>query len=129
MLCPAGTASVTRGVTTYVDNLLGHKIAHFFNDTVPLHVPTLAPYPDFFSFGLIAVMTALLAFGVKESSIVNNILTFLNLGTAATAVIAGIYYCECSSPLPHSKTKNQNLTDFCSETDSKKICFQAYQTK
>lgn len=85
---------MTRGVTTYVDNLLGHQIGHFFNDTIPLHVPTLAEYPDFFSFSIIAVMTSLLAFGVKESSIVNNVLTCLNLGTAATAVVAGSLYCE-----------------------------------
>lgn len=95
---PAGTASVTRGVSTYIDTLVDHKMSQFFNDTVPMRVPTLAPYPDFFSFAIIAVMTSLLAFGVKESSIVNNVLTFLNLGTATAAVVTGAIYGEKIEP-------------------------------
>ncbi|XP_034242963.1 cationic amino acid transporter 3-like [Thrips palmi] len=89
-----GTASITRGVSTYIDTLVDHKISDFFNSTVPMHVPTLASYPDFFSFGICAVMTALLAVGVKESSIINNILTFLNLGTATAAVVTGAIYAD-----------------------------------
>lgn len=89
-----GTASVTRGVSTYIDTLVDHKMSHFFNETVPMRVATLASYPDFFSFSIIAVMTCLLAFGVKESSIVNNILTFLNLGTATAAVVTGAIYAD-----------------------------------
>ncbi|KAJ1519768.1 hypothetical protein ONE63_005024 [Megalurothrips usitatus] len=87
-----GTASVTRGVSTYVDNLLGDKILTFFNSTMPFDVPTLADYPDFFSLSIIIFVSCLLAFGVKESSIANNILTFLNLGTATIAVVTAAVY-------------------------------------
>ncbi|KAJ1526896.1 hypothetical protein ONE63_008448 [Megalurothrips usitatus] len=89
-----GTASVTRGVSTYVDNLAHNQISDFFNSTVPLNVPTLAAYPDFFSFGIIVFVSCLLAFGVKESSIVNNILTFLNLTTATIAVVTAAIYAK-----------------------------------
>lgn len=89
-----GTASVTRGVSTYIDTLVDHRMSQFFNETVPMSVPTLASYPDFFSFGIIVVMTSLLGFGVKESSIVNNVLTVLNLVTATIAVVTGAIYAD-----------------------------------
>ncbi|KAK3930429.1 High affinity cationic amino acid transporter 1 [Frankliniella fusca] len=105
-----GTASVTRGVSSYVDALAGNVISTFFNDTMPLHTQTLAEYPDFFSFAIIAVMTCLLAFGVKESSIVNNVMTFLNLATATIAVVTGAIYAD---------PKNWSLAPHFNPTTSK----------
>ncbi|XP_052124904.1 cationic amino acid transporter 3-like [Frankliniella occidentalis] len=101
-----GTASVTRGVSTYVDKLADYRISNWFTEHLPLNTPTLAAYPDFFSFGIIVLMTGLLAFGVKESSVVNNILTFLNLGTATVAVVTSAIYANPSNwaLAPHTNT-------------------------
>ncbi|KAJ1523702.1 hypothetical protein ONE63_001536 [Megalurothrips usitatus] len=87
-----GTSSIARGVSTYIDNLVDHRMERFFSDTMPFGVPSLAEYPDFFSFAVIVAMTALLAFGVKESSLFNNVLSFLNLAVVTIAVVTCAVY-------------------------------------
>lgn len=74
-----------------------------------MDVGFLAQYPDFLSFLFVMLLTgletffsylhyikvlkffiaALLAFGVKESSNLNNVFTFLNLATITVAIVAG----------------------------------------
>lgn len=54
-----------------------------------MDVDFLAEYPDFFSFGMILILTAILAYGVKESSFLNKIFTAVNLVTIAIVLVAG----------------------------------------
>lgn len=58
-------------------------------ETIPIHVDFLAKYPDFLAMGVILLLAALLAFGVKESSFLNNIFTAVNLMTIAIVLVAG----------------------------------------
>ncbi|XP_066260477.1 high affinity cationic amino acid transporter 1-like [Euwallacea similis] len=84
-----GTASVARGLSNYIDALADKKISEAFQNAMPMHVSFLSTYPDMLSFVLVLILTAILAFGVKESSVLNNIFTVLNLITVAIVIIAG----------------------------------------
>lgn len=55
---------------------------------MPLHDPT---YPDFLAFGVVLLMTLVLSIGAKESSILNNIFTVVNLITISIIVGAGAF--------------------------------------
>ncbi|XP_050305273.1 high affinity cationic amino acid transporter 1 [Anthonomus grandis grandis] len=84
-----GTASVARGLSNYIDALAGNKISIAFTEWMPMKASYLSPYCDILSFVLVLLLTALLAFGVKESSVLNNIFTIINLVTVAVVLVAG----------------------------------------
>lgn len=56
---------------------------------MPINVSFLSEYPDFFAFGVIMLLVILLCIGVKESSILNNIFTVVNVITIIIVIIAG----------------------------------------
>ncbi|KAM6125014.1 cationic amino acid transporter 3 isoform 1-T2 [Phoenicopterus ruber ruber] len=85
-----GTASVARGWSAAFDNIIGNHISTFFMNKTTLHLPgVLAERPDFFALTLIGLLTALLAFGVSESALVNKIFTAVNLVVLCFVIIAG----------------------------------------
>ncbi|NXM69792.1 CTR3 protein, partial [Serilophus lunatus] len=85
-----GTASVARAWSAAFDNIIGNHISTFFANKTALHVPgVLAERPDFFALILIWLLTALLAFGVSESALVNKIFTAVNLLVLSFVIIAG----------------------------------------
>ncbi|XP_055384234.1 cationic amino acid transporter 3 [Condylostylus longicornis] len=89
-----GTSSVARGLSGYLDTLVNGTISSTLRSTMPIDVSFLAEYPDFFACIVICVLTALLAFGVKESSLINNIFTGVNLITIAIVLIVGGMYAD-----------------------------------
>ncbi|XP_018800354.1 PREDICTED: cationic amino acid transporter 3 [Bactrocera latifrons] len=84
-----GTASVARGLSGYFDALIDNSMSKALTEAIPMHVDFLAKYPDFLAMGVILLLAALLAFGVKESSFLNNIFTTVNLITIAIVLVAG----------------------------------------
>lgn len=84
-----GTASVARGLSGYLDALINNTMATTLNETMPIRVNFLAEYPDFFACGMVVLLACLLAFGVKESSLLNNIFTCVNMLTVCIVIIAG----------------------------------------
>lgn len=56
---------------------------------MPINIEYLSEYPDFFAFGVVMLLTILLSSGVKESSILNNIFTVINLVTIVIIIVAG----------------------------------------
>ncbi|CAB0013674.1 unnamed protein product, partial [Nesidiocoris tenuis] len=91
LLSNAGTASVARAFSNYLDNMMGNVMNETLSKTFPMHVPFLSPYPDFLSLGIVLLLTVLLAYGVKESALMNNIFTALNLFTVATVIGVGLF--------------------------------------
>nr|CAD7439575.1 unnamed protein product [Timema bartmani] len=86
-----GAASVGRGLSTYVDSLCDNAMKDAFRKIAPIDIDFLSPYPDFFAFGIVMVFAVALAFGVKESSNVNNIFTVLNIGVVLYVIITGSF--------------------------------------
>ncbi|KAM6353266.1 cationic amino acid transporter 3 isoform 1-T2 [Alca torda] len=85
-----GTASVARAWSAAFDNIIGNHISTFFMNKTTVHIPgVLAERPDFFALILIGLLTALLAFGVSESALVNKIFTAVNLVVLGFVIIAG----------------------------------------
>ncbi|XP_017887715.1 cationic amino acid transporter 3 [Ceratina calcarata] len=84
-----GTASVARGLSNYLDALIGNAISKTLQSAMPINVSFLSEYPDFFAFGVVMLLIILLSVGVKESSMLNNIFTVVNLVTILIIVVAG----------------------------------------
>ncbi|XP_050067134.1 cationic amino acid transporter 2-like [Anopheles maculipalpis] len=83
-----GTASVARGLSGYIDALIDHRMGNAIKDVVQMKVSFLAEYPDIFSFLVVLVITALLAYGVKESTLLNNLFTGVNLIVIAVVLVS-----------------------------------------
>ncbi|XP_023227602.1 cationic amino acid transporter 2-like [Centruroides sculpturatus] len=99
-----GTASVARGYSGYVDSLIGNKIQNFFEKVMPIDIPNMSSYPDFFAFGIVMLLTVLLSFGVKESSKLNNVFTVVNLLVVVYVLICGSFKADIHNwELPKSK--------------------------
>lgn len=84
-----GSASVTKGLSTYIDSLIGNYISEGLTEVMPMHADFLGDYPDFFAFAVVVLSSICLAFGMKESSLVNNVCTAINLCVVIFVVISG----------------------------------------
>lgn len=81
---------MARGLSGYLDALFDNPMQKYFKGVMPINVSFLADYPDFFSFVIVMLISVLLAVGVKESSILNNIFTVINLLTVILVIVTGI---------------------------------------
>ncbi|XP_006108373.1 cationic amino acid transporter 3-like, partial [Myotis lucifugus] len=84
-----GSASVARAWSSAIDSLTGHHMSRALQESVPLRVPFLASYLDFFSLGLVLLLTGVLVLGVRESALVTKIFTGVNLLVLGFIVLSG----------------------------------------
>lgn len=74
----------------YIDALFNNSMSNTLKETIPINVDFLADYPDFFSFFIVILLSILLAVGVKESTLMNNIFTGVNLIVIGIVLVAGV---------------------------------------
>uniref|UniRef100_A0A3B3ZAC5 Cationic amino acid transporter C-terminal domain-containing protein n=1 Tax=Periophthalmus magnuspinnatus TaxID=409849 RepID=A0A3B3ZAC5_9GOBI len=84
-----GTSSVAKAFTGAFDDLIDNAIDQTLEQHMPMNSPGLAPYPDFFSAAFVMLMAGVLAYGVKESAILNTIFTGLNVAVLIFIIISG----------------------------------------
>ncbi|XP_031635114.1 high affinity cationic amino acid transporter 1-like [Contarinia nasturtii] len=106
-----GAASVVKGFSTYVNSSTG--INNFMIEYMPLNVPGLSQFPDVFAFIVTIIFSLAVAFGAKESSILNNIFTFLNLSVVLFVIIAGSFKANASNwSIPAVNVPNGTKTNY-----------------
>jgi amino acid transporter len=89
-----GTASVARGYSAYIDQLVketGWSFQETFRYYMPIDVPHLSPFPDFIAFAITISLTFMLCIGVKESTRFNSIFTVLNITVVLFVVVVGLF--------------------------------------
>ncbi|KAF5286541.1 hypothetical protein FQR65_LT12545 [Abscondita terminalis] len=86
-----GSASVVKGLFTYLDALVYNKMSNFLEENIPMNVPSFGKFPDLFSLGVVLLFSIALALGARESSLVNNIFTMVNLSVVLFVVVSGLW--------------------------------------
>ncbi|KAL5238965.1 hypothetical protein ACI65C_006375 [Semiaphis heraclei] len=86
-----GTASVAKALSNYIDALLDYPIRNTMSSLFPMDVSFLAEYPDVLSFCLVLLLSVILSWGVRESTMINNVFTVVNLFTVVIVVVSGLF--------------------------------------
>ena len=96
-----GASSTIRGLSTYLNSATGGWIKnttlHYVGE---LHVFGITDYLDIFSFLFTILCSIFISFGVKNSSKVNNLCTFINVLVIVMIITMGSFYADFSNMHP-----------------------------
>ncbi|XP_050090640.1 uncharacterized protein LOC126574465 isoform X1 [Anopheles aquasalis] len=84
-----GSASVSRGLSLYIDTLANDTMKVRFREVAPIEWDFMSEYFDFFAFSVAILLGIALAFGLKKSTMVNNAFTVLNIFIVLFVIVAG----------------------------------------
>uniref|UniRef100_A0AAG5DJF9 Cationic amino acid transporter C-terminal domain-containing protein n=1 Tax=Anopheles atroparvus TaxID=41427 RepID=A0AAG5DJF9_ANOAO len=84
-----GSASVSRGLSLYIDTLANDTMKTRFREVAPIEWDFMSNYFDFFAFSVAILLGIALAFGLKKSTMVNNAFTVLNIFIVLFVIVAG----------------------------------------
>lgn len=90
-----GCATVTKGLSSYLDATLNHTISHYIiKKTGMISILGDETYLDFVAFSLSILFTIFISLGVKNTSRLNNLCTFSNILVIVMVISMGAFYCE-----------------------------------
>ncbi|XP_055628138.1 cationic amino acid transporter 2 isoform X2 [Toxorhynchites rutilus septentrionalis] len=92
-----GSASVSRGLSLYIDTLANDTLKIHFREIAPMEWDFMSSYFDFFAFSMAILLGIALAFGLKKSTMVNNFFTVLNIGIVLFVIVAGAINADISN--------------------------------
>uniref|UniRef100_A0AAR2IQS4 Cationic amino acid transporter C-terminal domain-containing protein n=1 Tax=Pygocentrus nattereri TaxID=42514 RepID=A0AAR2IQS4_PYGNA len=114
-----GTSSVARAWSATFDELIGKQIEMFCQTHMNMNAPgVLAEYPDMFAVLIILILTGLLAFGVKESAMVNKVFTCVNVLVLMFVVVSGLI----KGTLKNWDLNPDEILNSSSHVNSRNIC-------
>ena len=88
-----GAASVARGLSGYLDSAVDHKIKNFtIGFTGKLELFGASEYLDFVAFFFCIIVAIFIAFGVENSSRLNNFCTISNIIVIVMVIAMGAFY-------------------------------------
>ncbi|XP_012563396.2 cationic amino acid transporter 2 isoform X1 [Hydra vulgaris] len=88
-----GAAAISRAWTAYVDSLTNSAISRgLMTGIATWKTPGISKYPDFLSLTMCLLASGFLAAGVRISSWISNITTFLNLVVIIFLIVVGLGY-------------------------------------
>ncbi|KAK1342350.1 LOW QUALITY PROTEIN: hypothetical protein QTO34_015114 [Cnephaeus nilssonii] len=108
-----GSASVARAWSAAVDSLTGYRMSRALQESVPLRVPFLTSHLDFFTLGLVLLLTGVLVLGARESALVTKLFTGVNLLVLGFILLSGFM----KGRLHHGQLTEQDYELTKSESD------------
>ncbi len=94
-----GAVSGARGWSSYVNYLTGDIISNFTKENIGVwdNMDPLSEYPDLVGFGLVLILTAIVAGGIQCSTKVTAVITFVNIIILLFVSILGFVYADVSN--------------------------------
>lgn len=88
-------ASVARACSEYIDSFAQGEIYKFFmEDIATWSVSALGSFPDLLAMALALIFAGIVSLGAHKSSLVNKVMTFINLSVIVFIIIAGLHFVD-----------------------------------
>ena len=87
------SASLARACSEYINSFSQGYIYRFFMDDIATwNGSALGSFPDFLAFALAIVFTVIVSLGARKSSLINKVVTFINMSVILFTFCAGLYF-------------------------------------